>query len=90
MIGNRRFGHLTNALSVRRILTLDGYPHRGQPVCLTEFGGIAYRDPERYKGGREWGYQSAKDKEELAVLVTSLLEVAGDGVVQRFLLHAIR
>jgi beta-galactosidase/beta-glucuronidase len=25
-----------------RILTLDGYPHRGQPIMLTEFGGIAY------------------------------------------------
>ena len=24
-----------------RILTLDGYPHRGQPIMLTEFGGIA-------------------------------------------------
>ena len=24
-----------------RILTLDGFPHRGQPLCLTEFGGIA-------------------------------------------------
>ena len=25
-----------------RILTLDGYPHRGQPIMLTEFGGIAF------------------------------------------------
>jgi beta-galactosidase/beta-glucuronidase len=25
-----------------RVLTLDGYPHQGQPVMLTEFGGIAY------------------------------------------------
>lgn len=59
-----------------RILTLDGYPHRGQPICLSEFGGIAYKDPERY-GGSEWGYQSAKDKEDFARMVTSLLEVAG-------------
>jgi hypothetical protein len=60
-----------------RILTLDGYPHRGQPVCLTEFGGLSYVDPERYTGGREWGYQSAKNKEEFACRVTALLEVAG-------------
>ena len=26
-----------------RILTLDGYPHRGQPIMLTEFGGVACR-----------------------------------------------
>jgi beta-galactosidase/beta-glucuronidase len=59
-----------------RILTLDGYPHRGQPICLTEFGGIAYKDPDRYRGGQEWGYQSVKTKEEYATLVTALLEVA--------------
>lgn len=59
-----------------RILTLDGYPHRGQPICLSEFGGIAYKDPERYAGS-EWGYQSAKDKDDFARMVTSLLEVAG-------------
>ncbi|HEU4652893.1 MAG TPA: glycoside hydrolase family 2 TIM barrel-domain containing protein [Steroidobacteraceae bacterium] len=59
-----------------RILTLDGYPHRGQPICLTEFGGIAYLDPERHREGDEWGYQSVRDLEEYATLVTSLLEVA--------------
>ena len=26
-----------------RLLTLDGYAHRGQPIMLTEFGGIALR-----------------------------------------------
>ena len=29
-----------------RILTLDGYPHQGQPIMLTEFGGIAYARPD--------------------------------------------
>jgi beta-galactosidase/beta-glucuronidase len=58
-----------------RILTLDGYPHRGQPICLTEFGGIAYMDRERYRGGGEWGYQLVQDREQYASLVTSLLEV---------------
>ena len=58
-----------------RILTLDGYPHRGQPVCLTEFGGVAYVDRERYSG-QEWGYQSVQDREEYGRVVTSLLEVA--------------
>ncbi|MET0534535.1 MAG: glycoside hydrolase family 2 TIM barrel-domain containing protein [Steroidobacter sp.] len=58
-----------------RILTLDGYPHRGQPICLTEFGGISYHDPDRY-AGREWGYQSAQNKEDFARVVLSVLEVA--------------
>ena len=34
-----------------RILTLDGYPHRGQPIMLTEFGGVACRVATRGLGG---------------------------------------
>ncbi len=60
-----------------RILTLDGYPHRGQPICLTEFGGIAYRDPKRFREGVDWGYQSVGTLDEFGKLVTALLEVAG-------------
>jgi len=43
-----------------RILTLDGFPHRGQPIVLTEFGGIAYdptQDPDADK--TTWGYSRA-------------------------------
>jgi beta-galactosidase/beta-glucuronidase len=58
-----------------RILTLDGYPHRGQPICLTEFGGIAYRDQKRFRDGVDWGYQAVNSIEEYQRLVTSLLEV---------------
>jgi beta-galactosidase/beta-glucuronidase len=45
-----------------RVLTLDGYPHRGQPVMLTEFGGIAL-----IKGspGRDWGYSVVRTEEDL-------------------------
>ena len=48
-----------------RILTLDGYPHRGQPIMLTEFGGIACvatggDDPET------WGYTLVNDAADLA------------------------
>jgi beta-galactosidase/beta-glucuronidase len=58
-----------------RVLTLDGYPHRGQPVMLTEFGGIAYL--KAAPGGVEqiWGYTMAKTEEEFAELYTNLLEV---------------
>jgi hypothetical protein len=57
-------------------LTLDGYPHRGQPICLTEFGGVAYRDQKRFREGVDWGYQAVNSIEEYQRLVTSLLEVA--------------
>ena len=58
-----------------RVLTLDGYPHRGQPVMLTEFGGIAY--PKRPAPGvtQTWGYSSAPDDETFAARYRALLDV---------------
>ena len=38
-----------------RILTLDGFPHRGQPIVLTEFGGIAF-DKNKVDEPDTWGY----------------------------------
>ena len=40
-----------------RILTLDGFPHRGQPIVLTEFGGIAFTRPAEVNS--TWGYSRA-------------------------------
>ena len=39
-----------------RVLTLDGYPHRGQPIFLTEFGGIAYVPRHQDHAENVWGY----------------------------------
>ena len=58
-----------------RILTLDGYPHRGQPIVLTEFGGIAYERPDLRKDTRSWGYLRTNDQEEFKNLYCALLEV---------------
>jgi hypothetical protein len=59
-----------------RLLTLDGFPHRGQPICLTEFGGVAYipggtdyRDPS-------WGYSRALTQEEFTRMVCGVIEAA--------------
>ena len=46
-----------------RLLTLDGYPHRGQPICLTEFGGVAFIPGKEY-GDKRWGYSRASTGEE--------------------------
>ncbi|MBD1850493.1 glycoside hydrolase family 2 [Cyanobacteria bacterium FACHB-502] len=54
-----------------RILTLDGYPHQGQPIMLTEFGGIAYTRPE--ESAHTWGYARSQDASELQVQYTALL-----------------
>jgi beta-galactosidase/beta-glucuronidase len=57
-----------------RVLTLDGYPHRGQPIMLTEFGGIALARPNTPTAAHTWGYSTAKDTDELAVLFERLME----------------
>jgi hypothetical protein len=62
-----------------RILTLDGYPHRGQPIMLTEFGGIAYVKPEDRE--RTWGYSTADDAEAFHEHYRRLLEVVNTVVM---------
>jgi hypothetical protein len=60
-----------------RVLTLDGYPHRGQPVMLTEFGGIAFPPPQ----GRDdptWGYSVARSPQAFARAYHALLEVVAN------------
>jgi hypothetical protein len=62
-----------------RVLTLDGYPHRGQPIMLTEFGGIALEDGAS-EASATWGYSSARDVDELAdrfeQLMTTVIHIA--------------
>ncbi|WP_293133424.1 glycoside hydrolase family 2 TIM barrel-domain containing protein [Microcoleus sp. bin38.metabat.b11b12b14.051] len=58
-----------------RVLTLDGHPHQGQPVMLTEFGGIACAGRENPDFHRVWGYVRASDTSELQKRYTALLHV---------------
>ncbi|MEW6704057.1 MAG: glycoside hydrolase family 2 TIM barrel-domain containing protein [Pseudomonadota bacterium] len=58
-----------------RILTLDGYPHRGQPIMLTEFGGIAYVKKPEPGVKQTWGYTRAKTDQEFERMYAELLEV---------------
>jgi beta-galactosidase/beta-glucuronidase len=59
-----------------RILTLDGFPHRGQPIVLTEFGGIAF-DP-RATSATTWGYSRAHTAESFLELYRNLLAVVNN------------
>jgi beta-galactosidase/beta-glucuronidase len=54
-----------------RVLTLDGHPHQGQPIMLTEFGGIAYGKPEDHG---IWGYVRSAEVSELQSRYTALLQ----------------
>ena len=57
-----------------RILTLDGFPHRGQPIVLTEFGGIAY-DKGAAPPEHTWGYSRRQSDESFHDLYRRLLAV---------------
>jgi hypothetical protein len=59
-----------------RILTLDRYPHRGQPIMLTEFGGISYVPPTEGGSAATWGYSRARDEAELGRLFQALMHTA--------------
>lgn len=59
-----------------RILTLDGYPHRGQPIMLTEFGGIAYAKCNEPGVRQVWGYSvNEGDDQAFAERYARLLDV---------------
>jgi beta-galactosidase/beta-glucuronidase len=57
-----------------KVLTLDGYPHRGQPIMLTEFGGIAFQAHAEEGVKKIWGYTAVTDAETFARLYEQLLE----------------
>lgn len=64
-----------------KVLTLDGYPHRGQPIVLTEFGGIAFDTRPRHSSdisgetSEIWGYSVAEAADEFARKFHDLIEV---------------
>ncbi len=63
-----------------RILTLDGYPHKGQPICLSEFGGIAYTQEGNGPTDKTWGYtraQTVEDFEERCCAIISAARSTG-------------
>jgi beta-galactosidase/beta-glucuronidase len=57
-----------------RVLTLDGYPHQGQPIMLTEFGGITYQQHAEEGVKKTWGYTEINDAETFARTYELLLE----------------
>lgn len=56
-----------------RVITVDGYAHRGQPVMLTEFGGIAFVEPD-YEITKSWGYSAATTSQEFRRRYEALMD----------------
>jgi beta-galactosidase/beta-glucuronidase len=72
---------LVNGWPGGRILTLEEHPPEGQPVMLTEFGGIAYRDERETGQEHIWGYSvghtSAQLQEQHRKLMDAVNRVEG-------------
>lgn len=59
-----------------RLLTLDGFPHRGQPIVLSEFGGVALIPKDKDYRDKSWGYSQAQTPEEFEQKVLAIIEAA--------------
>jgi beta-galactosidase/beta-glucuronidase len=57
-----------------RVLTLEDHPYQGQPVMLTEFGGIAQGKSGDVADSNAWGYSVGSDGEDVARRYVALLE----------------
>lgn len=60
---------LDRARPAGRLIILDDHPYRGQPVLLTEFGGIGYAEDKE----GTWGYTRVESPRDLAAAYTQLL-----------------
>ncbi|MCM3782683.1 glycoside hydrolase family 2 [Neobacillus mesonae] len=73
--------NIVGAMPSNRELTVGGFSYEGQPVIVSEFGGIAYKKSD-WEG---WGYSGAENDEDYAnrlkSVVTPLLR---SGVVQGY------
>jgi beta-galactosidase/beta-glucuronidase len=59
------------AIPAGRLITLDEHPHEGQPLVLSEFGGIACRTTG--EADRAWGYSVTASPAELRAAYEQLL-----------------
>ena len=59
-----------------RLIALDGHEHAGQPLILSEFGGIAFTAPERRD--ESWGYDRVESAEALAEAYAALVAAIRD------------
>jgi beta-galactosidase/beta-glucuronidase len=66
-----------------RLLALDGHEYQGQPLILSEFGGIAFTQPAERSA--TWGYSRAESEAAFAARFTEMLEtVRGCDVLAGF------
>lgn len=65
--------NLLNSMPAGRRIYADGFAYRGEPIMLTEFGGMAFSDS---KNG--WGYSTILDEEAFISEYNRLLTAIGE------------
>lgn len=65
---------LISSMPAGRSLYADGYSYQGEPIMLTEFGGVSFQT-EVEKG---WGYTSADSSEELLQTYARMIQAIGE------------
>lgn len=79
-----RYGSVEKAVSAmpaNRRLSVAGYEYDGQPIIITEFGGIAYKKSE-WEG---WGYSGASNDEDFVERLRNVIQpLIFSGVVQGY------
>lgn len=69
------------AMPANRRLSVGGYAYDGEPIIVTEFGGIAYKKSE-WEG---WGYSGADNDEDYAERLRAVIQpLLKSGVVQGY------
>ncbi|SDN20544.1 Glycosyl hydrolases family 2 [Paenibacillus sp. yr247] len=69
------------AMPANRRLFVEGFPYEGQPILVTEFGGIAYKKSE-WEG---WGYSGADNDEDYEQKLRAVMRpLLNSGVVQGY------
>ncbi|SFD54704.1 Glycosyl hydrolases family 2 [Paenibacillus catalpae] len=79
-----RYGSVDKAVSAmpaNRRLSVAGYKYDGQPILITEFGGIAYKKSD-WEG---WGYSGAENDEDFLERLRNVIQpLIFSGVVQGY------
>ncbi|XID93995.1 glycoside hydrolase family 2 protein [Paenibacillaceae bacterium WGS1546] len=79
-----RYGSLEKALNHMpggRRLNVEGFPYAGQPILVTEFGGIKYKKSD-WEG---WGYSGAENDEDFAERLRAVIQpLLSSGIVQGY------
>ncbi|MFR9710486.1 glycoside hydrolase family 2 protein [Paenibacillus sp. MB22_1] len=79
-----RYATVESALTAapgNRVILVPGFPYEGQPILVTEFGGISFKVNE-WEG---WGYSGAENEEDFALrLKNVIVPMLQSPVVQGF------